>query len=130
MHRGIRVFMAVLPDGMCGCADPASGTVWLAHGLLQRERRDTLTHELVHLERGAPVAGFEDHEEHAVDAEVARRLIPIGALCDALRWTRDVTELAEELDCAEDSVRLRLATITDPAEVAAVAAALADVEQP
>src|SRR6476646_1362241 len=43
------------------------------------DRRAVLTHELVHHERGDAPAGTEllaDREERAVDAEVARRLVP------------------------------------------------------
>lgn len=118
------VRISCLPSGVRGFVDFATCMIHIEARLLQRERRDTFMHELVHLERGAPVAGFEDREEHAVDAEAARRLIPLPALIDALRWTRDVTELAEELDCAEGSVEMRLATLT-AADRAAVAAQLA-----
>ncbi len=52
-------------------------------------RREVLTHELVHHERGggAPRRGapplletLVERDEHSVDAEVARRLVPPGAL--------------------------------------------------
>ena len=55
----------------------------------------------------------------------ARRLIPLDALADALRWARDLTELADELWVDEPTVRCRLDTL-DPVEVADLHAALGD----
>lgn len=63
---------------------------------LQVERRCTLTHELIHLERGdegeCPAA-----TEDEIDREAARRLIPWDRLLDAVRWAHGMDELAEEL---------------------------------
>ncbi|MGZ4710759.1 MAG: ImmA/IrrE family metallo-endopeptidase [Acidimicrobiales bacterium] len=81
------------------------------------ERRAVLTHELVHHERGDPVAGVDapaglevlrDREERAVDAEVARRLVPtdlLRALAESAdaQWASDgggisPIEVAEHFD--------------------------------
>ncbi|MCW2300678.1 hypothetical protein [Rhodococcus erythropolis] len=67
----------------------------------QAERRCTLTHEIVHLERG-PVPDDErlaQREEKIVDCITARRLISLEQLIDALVWNRHrvTSETAEEL---------------------------------
>lgn len=51
-------------------------------------------------------------EERAVQREASRRLITINALIDALRWSRDEYELAEELWTDVDTVRTRLANLS------------------
>lgn len=64
--------------------------------LLQVERRCTLAHELIHLERG-DTGECTSTVERAIEREVARRLISIHALCTGIRWTLDPAELADEL---------------------------------
>ena len=71
-----------------------------------------------------------EREEQVVCEETARRLIPLTALTDALRWTRDLHQLAIELHCTVDVVSTRLATMHHPAERAAVRRVLDDVERP
>lgn len=93
--------------------------IWLARGLTQAERRCTLTHELVHRERG-PVPGdpvAAAREEQLVDEIAARRLITTPALVDALRWTRDPHQLAEHLWVDDPTLNTRMTTL-DPLEVA------------
>jgi hypothetical protein len=67
------------------------GVIVVDPQLGEADRRAVLTHELIHHERGAPVAGVEapaglevlrDREERAVDDEVARRLVPADLLRD------------------------------------------------
>lgn len=79
-------------DGPLGLTD--GSTVTLTTGLLQVERRCVLMHELVHIERGVEHSN-DAREEESVENEVARRLIPLHALVDALRWSSDVHEVAE-----------------------------------
>lgn len=89
-------------------------------GLDQCERRAALGHELVHDERGifpsddTPMA-LVRKEEYAVEAETARRLVPLGELgelvrarvCDGgcVEW-RDVAEWFDvPRDVAENALR-------------------------
>ena len=67
----------------------AVGVIVVDPQLGEADRRAVLTHELIHHERGEPVAGPEapaglellrDREERAVDDEVARRLVPVDLL--------------------------------------------------
>jgi hypothetical protein len=93
--------------------------IWLCATLTQAERRCTLTHELVHRERGPvptdPAAAAA--EERIVDEIAARRLITTPALVDGLRWTRQAAELADHLWVDEPTLQTRMATL-DPVEVA------------
>lgn len=76
--------------------------------MLQDERRCTLEHELEHIRRGhvgCQPAAVEAH----VHQTVARRLIPFDDLLDALRWARNIHELADELWVDEGTVTTRLA---------------------
>ncbi|AOT25779.1 peptidase [Mycobacterium phage Tortellini] len=112
-----------LPEGVRGLV--RDGTIWLCRTLTQAERRSTLTHELVHLERGIPHHVYREMEERAVDVETARRLIPLSALIDALRESRDPADLAEALWTDEHTVTVRLEAL-DPLETAEIEHALED----
>src|SRR4051812_11136095 len=58
----------------------------LRAGTSAAQRRCTLTHEIVHLERGVGDCGpWSGREELQVHREVARRLIPIDELAAAVR---------------------------------------------
>src|SRR5690348_12653544 len=97
----------------------------LRAGTSSAQRRCTLTHELVHLERGLRDCGvWAAREELHVHAEVARRLIPIEQLVRALRDTgpTDPACLAQQLDVDTETLSLRLQLLTD-AERARVRAA-------
>jgi hypothetical protein len=70
--------------------------IWMDKSALQVERRCSLTHELIHIEKKhtscQPLA-----IERKVRAEAARRLIPIGDLAAALAWAHSFDELADDL---------------------------------
>lgn len=106
-----------LPDAL-GYWDPASRTIVLDRNQTQAERRCTLAHELEHLERGdenvehvSPVLAAR--QEIAACTRAARRLIPLDDLIEALLWSQDEQELAEELNVDEDTIRVRLLTLSE-----------------
>ncbi|ORJ99831.1 hypothetical protein A6F58_00535 [Prescottella equi] len=79
-----------------------TNTVYLCRSLTQRERRATLTHELMHVVRGVvprDLAWLEEKEDRVVDRLAARQLIDIEEFIDALCWAGHSTndECAEEL---------------------------------
>ncbi|WP_102140884.1 hypothetical protein [Mycobacterium hubeiense] len=100
-----------LPDQIMGLQRGAR--IWLCRTLTQAERRCTLTHELVHRERGPvptdPVAAAR--EERIVDEIAARRLIALTALVNGIRWSRHPRELAEHLWVDEPTLNTRMATL-------------------
>lgn len=94
-----------------GAYDPDTGVIWLSVGLTQAERRSTLAHELIHAERGDEPCCSDWHDgkqERHVDELAARQLIRLDRLADALRWSVDEHELAEELWVDAATVRTRL----------------------
>lgn len=91
-----------------GYADFETDTIVLAQGMTQAERRSVCWHEVLHLRRGPVPAHLTGREEAAVDAATARDLIPFGALVDAMLWSSDEWEIAEELTVSVDLVRVRL----------------------
>ncbi|VXB25968.1 conserved hypothetical protein [Arthrobacter sp. 9V] len=99
-----------MPDGAPGRTN-GRDMIWLDRALNQVERRCTLTHELVHIERGhtscQPTA-----VEKAVRVETARRLICLDDLAKQLAWSRSLTELAEELWVTEGVLLDRLTSLT------------------
>lgn len=101
----------LLPGDLLGYTDHASRTIVLDRRLTQAERRCTIAHELEHQARGPVPAEpvLAAREEAAVDAAVARKLIPIRKLGEALAWSQDPDEVAEELwvDVQTLEVRLR-----------------------
>jgi hypothetical protein len=80
------------------------------------QRRCTLAHELVHLERGVPPGGlWAAREELIVHAVAARRLIRLEELGRALRdagGDADLAALARGLEADSHTVRTRLAHLT------------------
>ena len=78
--------------------------------LLQVERRCSLTHELIHLERG-DTGACPPAVDAAVNREAARRLIPWEQLLGAVRWARSEEELADELWVTVGILRARAETL-------------------
>lgn len=99
--------------GPAGWTHFESATISLRRGMTQVERRCTLTHELEHIERGPAVRGYADDEERAVRENAARRLISFPRLVDAMLWSGDEYELADELWVDVGTVRDRLTTLSD-----------------
>jgi hypothetical protein len=79
------------------------------------QRRCTLAHELIHLERGVVECGiWLGREELLVHAEAARRLVSLDALCRALRSlgsAEHLSELSHALDVDSETLELRLARL-------------------
>lgn len=90
----------------------ATDTIQMRTGQLQAERRSTLTHELVHLERGPFPRWATRREERRVNDEAARRLITFEQLVDAMQWCLDEHEAAEHLWVDVRMVRARLHGLT------------------
>lgn len=86
-------------------------TVWMDARRGQAERRCTILHELLHIERGD--RGCQNPAvERAIEHEAARLLIPIDMLLSALQWSDHPTELADILWVDEPTIKVRLATLT------------------
>jgi hypothetical protein len=88
----------------------------LRSGTSAAQRRCTLAHELVHLERGVVECGpWSAGEEFQVHAEAARRLVSGPALVRALRelgGDHDLGALAQLVDVDTQTLRLRLRLLT------------------
>ena len=90
--------------------------ILLRAGTTSAQRRCTLTHELVHLERGLDDCGlWQQREERRVHEEVARRLVTSDQLVRAIRelgGTHDLPVLAAALDVDTETLRVRLSLVT------------------
>lgn len=75
--------------------------------LLQVERRIAIDHELAHIELGH-TCGADPAQELAARRRSARRLIDIKDLAEAVRWTTDVSEVADTLWVTEDVLTTRM----------------------
>lgn len=98
--------------------------IWVRRRLLQAERRCALAHEIIHLERGdtGPCSRAVEAE---VNREVARRLIPFSALMDAMAWSDQIEEIADELWVTPEIAEARIRSLL-PAQVAVIAELIAD----
>ncbi|WP_212754588.1 hypothetical protein [Nakamurella aerolata] len=94
-------------------------TVLMDAGQLQPERRCTITHELIHHERGETCGRVSPAAEADVRREAARRLIGLDELITAVRWSLDVHEVADACWVDLDTALARLQNLT-PAEATAV----------
>ena len=107
---GWSVDLVVMPArGMCRWN---RRTILLDIRLSRIEERCTLTHEIVHAERGPFPRWATAREEAAVNAEVARRLIPLDALGEALAWSLHPAVAAEELDVDPPTLEALLRNLT------------------
>lgn len=82
-------------------------TIVVRENLRIVEERAVLWHEIVHLERG------DEHcdrrtERNRIEREAARRAIDIEELADALLWSDQPSEVADQLKVTEDLLQLRL----------------------
>lgn len=118
-----------LPGAVEALTDHASRTIWMDPRLLQVERRCAIAHELEHVARGPvpPDPVLAAREEAAIDRAVARRLIPLEALGEALAWSRHLDEVADELWVDRPTLEVRLASL-HPAERAHLRRRLAHQE--
>jgi hypothetical protein len=101
-----------LAGDLLGEARSDEGVIALRAGTSPGQRRCTLTHEIVHLERGLADCGpWQAREELLVHAEVARRLLPLPLVASAIRQIggdHDRAALAEQLDVDVETLQLRL----------------------
>lgn len=114
---GWSVDLAAMPvRGMCRWSRKA---ILLGIRLSGVEERCTLTHEIVHAERGPFPRWATAREEAAVNAAAARRLISLDALGEALAWSLHPAVAAEELDVDPPMLEALLRDLTE-AEVEAL----------
>lgn len=110
-HPDITLCFTRLPAGERGRWYPDLHTIVLDERLTQAERRCTLLHELVHRMRGD--VHVEDDREHSRQERdchltVARLLIPLEQLKNAMQWGRDPQELADELWVDVETLQARV----------------------
>lgn len=113
-----------LPEDVLGLTD--GWTIWLDPRQPQRQKRCTLLHELIHTERGV-ACGTDEAEERIVEQITARHLIPLVALAEAIAWSQDEEQLADDLWTDVGVVRARLAGLTE-AEKAYIEDRIAAIE--
>lgn len=128
----IEVVFADLPDAL-GWYDPDEHRITLDRGQSRAQMRCTLAHELEHamwrdedISHVSPVLAAR--QEIAASTRAARKLIELDDLIEALLLSQDEYELAEELNVDEDTVKLRLLTLS-PEEHAVIDARIRMAER-
>lgn len=109
-HPAVRVIWARLGGATRGFTD--GQTIWLDDRMTQAQRRVTVCHETVHIERG--IIPADALEEARVERITAERLITTDQLVDALRWHQhpSLAGLADTLWVDLSTVRTRLHTMS------------------
>lgn len=103
-------------DGPMGRTNHATDTISLRRGMTWAQRRCTVLHELLHLERGPVPIADAAREEEAVRRETARRMLPdIKPVAEAIAWASCMEECADDLGVDVAVLRYRLAHL-HPAE--------------
>lgn len=96
-------------EGPMGLTTHSTATVSLRRDLTWEERRCTLQHELIHVERGPMPWGLREKDEEKVRRETAARMLPdIRPVADAIAWALSTEEAAEELGVDVDVLTYRL----------------------
>lgn len=95
--------------GPMGLTTHSTATVSLRRGMTWEERRCTVQHELIHIERGPTPRGLREKDEEHVRRETALRMVPdIRPVGDAIAWALSEQEAAEELGVDLPVLRYRL----------------------
>ena len=96
-------------DGPMGLTTHSTATISIRRGLTWEERRCTIQHELIHVERGPVPNGLREKDEEWVRRETALRMIPdIRPVGDAIAWALSEEEAADELGVDVPVLRYRL----------------------
>lgn len=125
---GVRVVIERMTGDLLGEVRDGGAVIALRAGTSAAQRRCTLAHEIVHLERGLHDCGqWAYREEIAVHLTAARRLITAADLVAAIRelgGADDRGALAHALEVDTETLTMRLGTL-DRDERRAVRRALA-----
>jgi len=113
----VAVRFGELEDGCLGWWDPDKREIVLDKRQSRRQMRCTLAHELEHARRGDEdtcdmSSVLATRQEIAASVRAARRLISLDRLIYVLLWTQNEHEIAEELNVDEETLRIRLLTLT------------------
>lgn len=112
----VKVVIEEMTGDLLGEVRDDGQVIALRAGTSAAQRRCTLTHELVHLERGIFDCGpWLQREEGLVHAEVSRRLIPLADLAAAIRalgGADDRAALAQWLDVDSETLEIRLSRMS------------------
>jgi hypothetical protein len=107
----VELVIEPMAGDLLGVTRAGGRVIALRAGTSAGQRRCTLAHEIVHLERGLAHCGpWQDREERLVHSEVALRLIPVDVLAEAIRLLGgdgDASALAVLLDVDLETLRLR-----------------------
>lgn len=106
-----------------GETDFEAGTISLRKGMTYEERRCTVLHECLHVERGPVPLWRVNAEELVVEKATARLMLPsVKAIADAYAWSQgDDFGAASELGVDVWTLRTRMKYMTHPAERAFLA---------
>lgn len=101
-----------------GETDFEAGTISLRRGMTWEERRCTVLHEVIHVERGPVPMGLAAMEELRVEKMTARQMLPsVRKIGDAYAWAAGDDEgAARELGVDVHVLRTRMKYMTHPAE--------------
>lgn len=109
--KHVKLRWAPLPLGILGLTDFDRNEVILdpVQNVTQADRRCTIAHEMHHLIRGPVPRHLTAREEAEIDKQTSRLLLPdIKKVGEALAWSHDLAEAADELWVDEDTLKIRL----------------------
>ncbi|QFU94637.1 hypothetical protein [Amycolatopsis sp. YIM 10] len=113
-HAEVLGAEVVVSSAVTGWGDYRGSRIRVHPLLNQAEARCTVAHEIVHHERRDDVLGYcgvawlDSRLERRVHAVAARRLIIVPELVDALLWSDDAGEIAEQLVVDPRTLYVRL----------------------
>lgn len=101
---------AELGDDVLGETCWETKTITLDVDLLHADRRVTICHETQHIQRGPahPDPVMQAKEHNAIDRMVAWLLIDLHPLGEAMAWSQDRHEIADELQVNVHTLEIRL----------------------
>ncbi|MCW2539556.1 MAG: hypothetical protein JWN95_1281 [Frankiales bacterium] len=112
---GVTIQVVPMTGDLLGQISGDGRIIELRAGTSSGQRRATLAHEIVHLERGRHDCGpWQTREERQVHAMASRRLLRVAELVTAIRalgGSQDLRALAVTLDVDLETLEVRLADL-------------------
>lgn len=100
-----------MAGGLLGACDWFTRSIYIRNGVTEAQSLCVAAHEVLHLKRGpyvCPTERMRRRDEEIISIEVARLLIPLPRLIDAVAWSSYLAEQAEVLGVDTFTVRTRL----------------------
>jgi hypothetical protein len=112
----VKIRFVAMSGGLLGACDWYTRSIYIRTGITDAQALCALAHEVKHVERGPLMCATElirRREEASISREVARLLLPLSRLIDALAWSPHLADQAAVVGVDGFTMRTRLENLAD-----------------